>query len=500
MSESSELYEDYSRKMARIADVRFSSALLQWDQETYLPPKGAHFRGQQLSTLSEISHELFTDEKFGVLLNNLVAKDDLTKEQRRNVQVTLEDYTKSRKLPSTFVRALSEQTNKAFHAWLEARKQNSFAVFEKELDGLVRLKREETKLLGYTAHPYDALLDEFEKGATVELLDRTFRELLTRLKEIYDRIINQPPPDDHFLRQHFPKQEQWDWGMHLIGKLNFDFEAGRQDISEHPFSVSFSSQDVRITTRVDEQDLGNMTWSCIHETGHALYEQGLPVEQYGLPLGEACSYSIHESQSRLWENNVGRSLGFWKNWYPKLQERFSKQLSGVTLEQFYRAINKVQPTLIRTEADEISYHFHVFIRYELEKKLIEGSLETKDIPAFWNQKYKELLGIQVPDDRQGCLQDVHWSHGSFGYFPTYSLGSFYAAQFFETARQQIPGLENKIENGDTTDLLNWLRTEIHRKGRFFTSEELCKDVTGKSLDVNYFVNYLLEKYSPWANL
>jgi carboxypeptidase Taq len=500
MSESSELYEDYSRKMARIADVRFSSALLQWDQETYLPPKGAHFRGQQLSTLSEISHELFTDEKFGVLLNNLVAKDDLTREQRRNVEVTLEDYTKSRKLPSTFVRALSEQTNKAFHAWLEARKQNSFAVFEKELDGLVRLKREETKLLGYTAHPYDALLDEFEKGATVELLDRTFRELLPRLKEIYGRIISQPPPDDHFLRQHFPKQEQWDWGMHLIGKLNFDFEAGRQDISEHPFSVSFSSQDVRITTRVDEQDLGNMTWSCIHETGHALYEQGLPVEQYGLPLGEACSYSIHESQSRLWENNVGRSLGFWKNWYPELQKRFPKQLETVTLEKFYRAINKVQPTLVRTEADEISYHFHVFIRYELEKKLIEGSLETRDIPSFWNQKYKELLGIQVPDDKQGCLQDVHWSHGSFGYFPTYSLGSFYAAQFFETARQQMPGLENRIENGDTADLLNWLRTKVHRKGRFFTSEELCKDVTGKSLDVNYFVNYLLEKYSPGVNL
>jgi carboxypeptidase Taq len=237
-----------------------------------------------------------------------------------------------------------------------------------------------------------------------------------------------------------------------------------------------------------------MTWSSIHEVGHALYEQGLNMEQYGLPLGEACSYSIHESQSRLWENNVGRSRGFWQYHYPELQKRFPAQLGGVDLDRFYRGINKVEPSLIRTEADEISYHFHVYVRYELEKRLIEGSLKTADIPGFWNEKYRELLGVTIPDDKRGCLQDVHWSHGSFGYFPTYSLGSFYAAQFFEQACTAHPEGPAAMERGDTGWLLQWLRKEIHAKGRFYTSEELCEAVTGKTLDVGVFTNQLLQKY------
>jgi carboxypeptidase Taq len=338
------------------------------------------------------------------------------------------------------------------------------------------------------------LLNEFEKGCTVNLLDKSFSTILPTLKNLIDRITASKQVDDKFLRQNFPKQQQWDWGMHLIRELNFDFDAGRQDISEHPFSVSFNRYDVRITTRVDENDFGNMTWSCIHETGHALYEQGLPEEQYGLPLGEACSYSIHESQSRLWENNVGRSLIFWRHYYPQLQEFFPLQFGGVSLDQFYRGINKVEPSLIRTEADEISYHFHVYVRYELEKNLLDKSISTSDIPAFWNNAYKTYLGVDVPDDRKGCLQDVHWSHGSFGYFPTYSLGSFYAAQFFDTAKKELPALETEIAAGDTTSLLGWLREKVHKKGRFFTSEELCRQITGKTLDASHFVNHLLDKY------
>jgi len=280
----------------------------------------------------------------------------------------------------------------------------------------------------------------------------------------------------------------------LIRELGFDMEAGRQDLSEHPFSISFNPQDVRITTRVDEQDFSNMTWSCIHEAGHALYEQGLPVEAYGLPLGEACSYSIHESQSRLWENNVGRSRAFWNHYFPVLQSYFPEQLGHISTEQFFKGINKVQPSLIRTESDEISYHFHVYIRYELEKKLIEGSLQTKDIPAFWKEQYKSLLNVEVPDDRQGCLQDVHWSHGSFGYFPTYSLGSFYAAQMYQEAGKTVRSLEKDLQSGKTDALLQWLRNQVHRKGRFYTSEELCESISGKPLDVDYFINHLLEKY------
>lgn len=486
--------------MRFIADVKNANAILQWDQETYLPPKGASLRGQQSSTLSEISHRLFSEEELGTILKELLQKNDLPVAQKRNVEKTNEDYLKNKKYTSEFVRKLSEQINRTFHCWIESRKQNSFAVYEKELDALVQLKRQEAELLGYEKHPYNALLDEFEKGATVELLDRTFTGLLPTLKNLLDRISAKPQVDDSFLRQEFPKQQQWNWGMELIRNLNFDFEAGRQDLSEHPFSVSFNRNDVRITTRIDENDFGNMTWSCIHETGHALYEQGLPEDQYGLPLGEACSYSIHESQSRLWENNVGRSCNFWEHFYPILQKHFQTQFQKTSLNEFYKGINKVEPSFIRTEADELTYHFHVYIRYELEKKLLDKTISTHDIPAFWNEHYRRLLGVVVPDDKKGCLQDVHWSHGSFGYFPTYSLGSFYAAQFFETAKREVSQLENEIKSGNTGPLLNWLRQHIHQRGKFYTSEELCKEITGSALDVNFFTDYLLHKYTSIYNL
>jgi carboxypeptidase Taq len=494
MSITNELYENYQGKMRFIADVKNANAILQWDQETYLPTKGAHFRGQQISTLSEISHRLFSEEEVGNLLKELLSKDDLSAPQKRNVERTYDDYVKNKKYTSEFVRKLSEQTNKAFHSWIESRKKNSFGVYEKDLDSLIQLKKQEAEILGYQHHPYNALLDEFEKGCTVELLDRTFTSLLPNLKDLLDKISKQPQVDNSFLKQYFPKQKQWEWGMGLIKNLNFDFDAGRQDISEHPFSVSFNRNDVRITTRIDENEFGNMTWSCIHETGHALYEQGLPEDQYGLPLGEACSYSIHESQSRLWENNVGRSKNFWKYYYPVLQNHFSEQFKTVSADQFYRGINRVQPSMIRTEADELTYHFHVYIRYELEKKLLDDTLSANDIPAFWNEHYKKLLNVEVPDDKKGCLQDVHWSHGSFGYFPTYSLGSFYAAQFYRAAGTQLNNFEEEIAAGKTMSLLSWLRQNIHSKGRFYTSEELCKAVTGEALDVRYFINYLLDKY------
>lgn len=494
MPTSAKQYKLYQEKMARLADVRFASAVLQWDQETYLPAKGARFRGQQISTLAELSHTLFSEDELGDLLNCLVAKDGLSLQQKRNAELTLEDYNKNKKYTGAFVRALSKAVNKAFHSWIEARKQNSFAGFQNDLDALVQLKREEAQVLGFTHHPYDALLNEYEKGTTVSLLDKTFGDLLPQLKTLYETILASPQVDDAFLRQHFPKEAQWDWGMHLIKALHFDFDAGRQDKSEHPFSVSFNAQDVRITTRIDEADFGNMTWSCIHETGHALYEQGLPLDEYGLPLGEACSYSIHESQSRLWENNVGRSRSFWQYYYPQLQQQFTAQFGNVSLDQFYKGINKVQPSLVRTEADEISYHFHVFIRYELEKRLLDSSLATADIPQFWKSQYATLLDVEVPDDKRGALQDVHWSHGSFGYFPTYSLGSLYAAQFFAKAKEGIAGLEQQIGAGDTAPLLAWLREQIHKKGRYFTSEEMCRAVTGETLNANFFLAYAKEKY------
>ena len=486
--------------MQRLADVRHAHAVLQWDQETYLPQRGAAFRGRQLSTLSELAHGLFSEDALGNLLQELQTKNDLSPEESRNVALSWEDYSKAKKYTPDFVRRLSDQTHKAFHAWMDARKQNAFAPFEKDLDALISLKREEADLLGYDGHPYNALLNEFERGATVGFLDETFANLLPSLQRILQQIAARPQVDASFLHQHFAKEEQWAWGMDLLKKLNFDFEAGRQDLSEHPFSTSFNPQDVRITTRIDENDFGNMTWSCIHEAGHALYEQGLPEPAYGLPLGEACSYSIHESQSRLWENNVGRGHTFWKAHYPKLQHRFPAQFQNVTLDQFYKGINQVQPSLIRTEADEITYHFHVYIRYELEKRLLDRSLTTQDVPRYWQEAYRNWMNITVPDDKQGCLQDVHWSHGSFGYFPTYSLGSFYAAQFYAQAKKNLPGLEEELSKGNTQPLLQWLRQGVHRWGRFFESNDLCRNLTGKPLDVSYFTDYILEKYGTIYNL
>ncbi len=359
---------------------------------------------------------------------------------------------------------------------------------------MVALKKEEAELAGYEQHPYNALLDNFEKGCTTALLDKVFSTVRLPLKDLLDRIATCPQVDDSFLHDNYPRNLQWDFGIDIIRQLGFDFEAGRQDLSEHPFTTSFNARDVRITTRIDENNFSHMTWSCIHETGHALYEQGLPPEFYGLPLGEFTSLGIHESQSRLWENNVGRSLAWWKPVYPRLQSTFPRQLGGVSVEQFYKAINKVIPSLIRTEADEVSYHFHVMIRYELEKRLIEGSLAVADIPAWWKENYAVWLGIDVPDDKKGCLQDVHWSHGSFGYFPTYSLGSFYAAQFFEAAVNQYVNIKQAISEGNTAPLLAWLRAHIHRHGRRHTSEQLCQIATGKSLDIQFFLDYLRDKY------
>ncbi len=494
ISSGKEIYREYRDHMVKLADIRNALALMQWDQETYMPAKGAGFRAQQMATLSELAHGMATSEKLEGLLKSLNGHAELNETERKNIALNAADFEKQKKYSPAFVRRMSETTSKSFNAWIAAKKENRFVLFEKELDELIQLKKEETHILGFSDHPYDALLDEFEKGCTVKLLDKIFPDLRPRLIEISDRISQKEQVDDSFLLKQYDKQKQWDFGMKIIRDLGFDFEAGRQDLSAHPFTTSFNKNDVRVTTRIQENDFNNMTWSCIHETGHALYEQGLPESEYGLPSGEYASLGIHESQSRLWENHVGRSRGFWKFHYPGLRALFPEALQPVSLPAFYAGINIVKPSLIRTEADELTYHFHVMIRYEIEKMLITGELKTLDIPACWNEQYQKYLGVTVPGDQQGCLQDVHWSHGSFGYFPTYSLGSFYAAQFYRTAQKDLPGLEQEMERGNTTGLLTWLRQRIHVHGRTYTSEELCEKVTGETLKVQYFLDYLLDKY------
>ncbi len=488
------LYSQYKTTLQKIADIKYASAVLQWDQETYLPKNGNDARGRQIATLNELAHEQFTDDKLGELLNELSAQENLTDKEKRNVQLSLEDFNKNKKLPSTFVRQMSEAVNKSFHAWIQARKENNFKIFENPLQEIINLKKQEADLLGFEKHPYDALMNDYDKGLTTTIVDKLFEDLRPQLSELLAKIAVKPQIDNSFLHQHFDKTTQWDVGIEILKRMHFNFDAGRQDVSEHPFTTNFCSQDVRVTTRIDENDFSNMLWSCIHECGHALYEQGLPADEYGMPLGEYCSLSIHESQSRLWENCIGRGLSFWKHNYSLLQEKFPTQFNQTTIEQFYKGINKVQPSLIRTEADELTYHFHVMIRYEIEKLLIEGTIVAKDIPKYWNELYKKYLGINVPNDVQGCLQDVHWSHGSFGYFATYSIGSLYAAQFYASISLTNPSLNTEVEIGNITSINQWLKMNIYPYGRYHNSENLCTFATNKSLDSNYFLDYAAAKF------
>ncbi len=496
---AAELYADYKTKMQKIADVKYAAAVLQWDQETYLPTKGNHFRGRQLATLSELAHQQFTTDSMGALLNELNSKDNLNYNEKRNAALSLEDYNRNKKIPSDFVRKMSEAITTSYHAWVKARNDNSFTGFQQPLHTLIELKKAEADMLGYQTHPYNALMNDYDKGLTVATVDAIFSDLKPQLLTLLESIKNKPQVDNSFLHQHFNKDDQWKFGMQVLQQIGFDFEAGRQDISVHPFTTSFNNQDVRVTTRIDENDLGNMTWSCIHEGGHALYEQGLAAEEYGLPLSEYCSLSIHESQSRLWENTVGRGLAFWQHNFPLLKTLFPEQCNNITIDAFYKGINKVQASLIRTEADELTYHFHVMIRYEIEKMLIDNSISTKDIPAYWNEHYQKYLGVTVPDDKRGCLQDIHWSHGSFGYFATYSLGSMYAAQLYATIEKENELVNKEVAEGNTGYILNWLRENVHQYGRQFTSQELCSKITGQPLNTKYFIDYASKKFNDIYN-
>ena len=487
-------YHRYKETLQKIADLKYASAVLQWDQETYLPVKGIESRGRQIATLNELAHQQFTDPEFGVMLQELCHSSGLNEKEIRNAELSLEDFNKSKRLPSSFVRKMSETVNKSFHAWISARSKNNFNVFMEPLGEIIELKKQEAELLGYEKHPYDALMNDYDKGLTTTIADKLFSHLRPQLSELLEKIAQQPVVDDSFLHQPFDKTKQWEAGMEILKRMHFDFDAGRQDISEHPFTTNFSSSDVRVTTRIDENDFSNMMWSCIHEGGHALYEQGLPAEEYGMPLGEYCSLSIHESQSRLWENCIGRGEAFWKYNFPYLKEVFPVQFSSVDVNKFYKGINKVQPSLMRTEADELTYHFHIMIRYEIEKLLIDGTISAIDIPAYWNEHYKKYLGIAVPDDKHGCLQDVHWSHGSFGYFATYSIGSLYAAQFFSAIRKKHPDLDDHLSNGNNLPVWIWLKENIYPSGRYYNSEELCKKATGEKLNSRFFSNVELLLY------
>ncbi len=488
-------YKAYKAYMSKIADIGHSIAVLSWDKEVNLPSGSAAFRSQQVATLSSIVHEMLTKPSFGESLKDLVEDPTLTNKEKNNVQLTLKEYKKATNFDEEFVIKRSMLTSKAFHAWLDARKKNDWQAYRPALEELVILKREEARLLGDADHPYDNLLDIYEPGMTVQKLDVIFKDVKNELLPLIKKCTSYEKVDDSFLTQSYDEEKQWAYGLEVLEAIGYDFTMGRQDKSTHPFTTSFSPQDVRVTTRVNEHDFSDMLWSSIHEGGHALYEQGLPISEYGLPSGSYMSLGIHESQSRLWENNVARDFAFWEYQFPLLKDRFPNQLADVSLHDFMKAINNIEPNLIRTESDELHYHFHVMIRYEIEKKLIEGSIEVSELKEYWNDAYDDYLGLRPKDDLTGILQDIHWSHGSFGYFPTYSLGSFYAAQFYEQAKQDIYRLEEKLSNGDSSELLSWLRTNIHSKGHTMEAEELCKEITGSGLKLHPFINYIERKFN-----
>ncbi len=490
-----EKYSDYQNILQQIGDLEAIQALMGWDKEVYMPPAGNATRSRQLALLAGISHEKATSAHLGELLEELHQnKEQLTASEARNVFLSRKEYLKQAKFTKAFVERRSLCTSKCYDAWVKGRAANDATDYLVVLQEMIDLKKEEAEIYGYQDHPYNALLDLYEPEMTVAQLDPLFSEVKEKLVAFVGQLRQKQAPDNSFLQQFYPKDAQWQFGLAILKGIGYDFNAGRQDISPHPFTTTFGPGDVRVTTRIDEENFDNMCWSCIHEGGHALYEQGLPSESFGLPLGKYCSLGIHESQSRLWENNVGRALPFWKYWYPKLQESFPKQLNDTTLQGFYKGINQVKPDFVRTESDELHYHFHILIRYEIEKELIGGSVKTMDLKALWAQKYEEYLGLKVPNDNLGILQDIHWAYGSFGYFPTYSLGSMYAAQFYHQAEKEIDQLEEQLKNGNTDQLLQWLREKVHIHGQNYTAGDLCKKVTGEKLNFSYFMDYVEKKY------
>lgn len=477
--------------------VAHIGAVLSWDQETYMPPRAIEERSDQLALIEGLAHQKAVDPEIGELLAALEAKDDLDPVEKAYVRVMRREYDRETKFPEAFVTEYAKAASMSQAAWAEARKNNDFASFAPHLERMIQLNREKASYLNPLARPYDVLLDLFEPGSTRASVAKVFNVMKSYLVDILGRINACPQIEDkcHGLRVDRDVQEKI--SRYLMKVLGYDRARGRLDVSAHPFTTTLGADDVRITTRYLEDYFPSSLFSTIHESGHALYELGIdPHPEYrGTRLAEAASMAVHESQSRLWENIIGRSHAFWEHHFPAVAALLGEAGENLDLDSFVASINRVVPSLIRTEADEVTYGLHVIARFELESALFEGNLKVQDVPEAWRAAYRELLGIASPDDRNGCLQDVHWSMGAFGYFPSYALGNLYAAQFWGTLRAQLPDVETRIAAGETRCVLDWLRTNIHQRGQSLTPGELVETVTGSALDPVWFERYLREKYS-----
>ncbi len=485
-------------------DIGRAAAVLGWDQTTYMPPGGAAARGRQMATLGRIAHEKATDPEIGRLLDTLQPWSENLGPENDDaalIRVARRQFERNLKVPVALVGAIDEHAAGTYDVWTRARAANDFAAVRAGLEKTVDLSRQLAECFAPYEHIMDPLIDFSDYGMKVSSVSKIFAELRGALVPMVTAITAQPPFDDSFMRAKFPVQKQWDFGMAVAKKLGYDMGRGRQDKTHHPFCTTFSIGDVRITTRFNEQDVTDGLFSTMHESGHAMYEQGVDARYEGTPLAGGTSSGVHESQSRLWENIVGRSEGFWANMYPKLQRKFGAQLKHVPVEQFYRAINKVQRSLIRTDADEVTYNLHVIIRFDLERQLLEGTLAVKDLPEVWRARYASDIGLASPDDRDGCLQDVHWFGGTVGgAFQGYTLGNILSAMFYSAALKAQPEIPAQIAQGKFGTLHRWLIKNIHRHGSKFTAPELIQRVTGGPIALDPYLAYLRGKYGALYSL
>lgn len=490
-------YQQLVDRLARIGRIQSAAAVLGWDHQCYMPTGAAADRAEQMATLSGLTHEMYTADETQRLLEAAEAECaglDQHSDERLMLRQVRRRMDKRTRLPQALVSELARASALGHKVWVEARKESNFAHFAPTLENLLDLSRQEAEAYGFEHCMYDALLDKYEPGMLTSEVERIFGELRSGLVALVDELRSAPQVDDSVLRRDFAENQQQAFGEYIIAKMGYDFNRGRQDRAVHPFCTSFSRNDVRITTRFDSNWLPAALMGTIHECGHALYEQGFDPKDDNTPLGDAASLGVHESQSRLWENIIGRSRGFWEVYFTELQRYFPQVLDGVSVDSFYRALNRVEPSFIRVEADEVTYCLHIMLRFELEQALLSGAVPVKDLPEAWNAKMQDYLGIAPPNDAQGCLQDVHWSGASFGYFPTYALGTILSAQLFDKARADNPTISGDLARGDFASLLSWLRDKVHYPGARWLPAELVQRACGEPAQSQSYMNYLSTKF------
>lgn len=487
--------------LGEVSDLGRASSVLGWDQQVYMPLMGAEARGQQLATLGKIAQEKFTSDEVGGLLEDLQKEyPDAETDEGAMIRVAARNYDKAKRVPSSFIAEQAVAASKAFEAWVEAKSKSDFSIFEPFLEKNVELVRKYVSFFPPADHPYDVLLDDFEPGMKTAEVQEIFGNLRPKQVELIKAISEAQQVNDKFLHKKYNEQKLWAFSEKIISQFGYDFNRGRQDKAPHPFETTFNVNDVRITNRFEADNPIATLFSAMHECGHALYELGVNPAYERTSLESGTSLAIHESQSRMWENLVGRSLPFWEHFYPELKKTFASQLDGVSVKNFYKAVNRVEPSFIRVNADEATYNLHIMLRLELEIGMVDGSIRIKDLPEVWNAKFKDYLGLTPPNDAKGVLQDIHWSYGSIGYFSTYALGNIVSAQLWERIRKDIKDLDEQTRKGKFEELREWLRVNIHQYGHKYDPQDIVQKVTGSKIDSAAYVRYLTQKFSEIYDL